>query len=64
MLLEAVYEHPNGSISKIFNNLFPKGKKILQEVLWLKVEGLSSNYKQPYEKGLNFGNLRDKPAAQ
>jgi len=34
---DGAYEHPNGPIDKIFNNLFPKRKKILQEVPWLKV---------------------------
>jgi hypothetical protein len=31
------YEHPNGPIDKIFNNLFLERKKILQEVPWLRV---------------------------
>ena len=34
---EDAYEHPNGPIDKIFNNLFLKRKKILQEVSWLRV---------------------------
>ena len=34
---EGAYEHPNGPIDKIFNNLSLKRKKILQEVPWLSV---------------------------
>jgi len=34
---EGAYEHPNGPIDKVFNNLFSKRKKILQEVPWLTV---------------------------
>jgi len=39
---EDAYEHPNGPIDKIFNNLFPKRKKILQEVPWLRVNACVS----------------------
>ena len=35
---EGAYEHPNGPIDKIFNNFFPKRRKILREVPWLTVE--------------------------
>ena len=37
---EGAYEHPNGPIDKIFNNVFSKRKKILQEVPMLKVEDI------------------------
>jgi len=41
---EGTYEHPNGPIDKIFNNLFSKRKKILQEVPWCKVNACVSPY--------------------
>jgi len=34
---EGTYGHSNEPIDKIFNNFFPKRKKLLQEVPWLKV---------------------------
>jgi len=35
---EGAYEHPNGPVDKIFNRLFSKRKKILQEVPWLVIK--------------------------
>jgi len=35
---EGTYEHPNGPIEKILNNLFNKRRIILQEVPWFKVK--------------------------
>jgi len=49
---EGAYEHPNGPIDKIFNNLFSKRKKILQEVPWLKVEDLLQH--KQLHRSLNF----------
>ena len=49
---EGAYEHPNGPIDKIFNNLFSKRKKILQEIPWLKVEDLLQH--KQLHRSLNY----------